>query len=379
MHDFTGIFILQLVQALAKKKCEITVITPAGTKIVNWNPSFCKVIHFRYAPRPFQLLAQGAGGIPAALKNNPLMYMLVPFFILSFLYYVFKESRHCDVIQANWAICGLLAIILKPFHRKTVFVTLRGSDVVATSAYDHWRTNILLKIVTCFATAVITVSDVMAKNLSVLMPVHKKKIFVIHNGIRALFYERQKHCNQEKNKPLKIIFVGSLVPGKGVGQLLQALSEVRGGDFFLNVVGTGPLENALRSLTKELNLTTKVIFTGSASHQDMPQILRQADILILPSHHEGRPNVVLEAMAAGLPVIGTDIDGIRELVQNYQTGILFKDNDTLSLVEAITYFLDDPDKIKIMGQAGREWVTSQGLTWDNTAQKYLDLFTSMEE
>ena len=295
------------------------------------------------------------------------------------MYYIFKEAKHCDVIQANWAICGLLAIILKPFHRKAIFVTLRGSDVVATSVDAYLKTNILLKIVARFATAVITVSDEMGKNLSTLIPAHKKKMFVIFNGISELFHERRKHCHQEKHKLLKIIFVGSLVPRKGLDQLLQALSDVMGGEFFLNVVGTGPLENALRSLANELNLATKVIFTGHASPQDMPQILYQADILILPSHHEGRPNVVLETMAAGLPVIGTDIDGIRELVQNYETGILFKDNDMSSLVEAITYFIDNPDKVKAMGEAGREWIISQGLTWDNTAQKYLDLFTSMEQ
>jgi glycosyltransferase involved in cell wall biosynthesis len=81
-------------------------------------------------------------------------------------------------------------------------------------------------------------------------------------------------------------------------------------------------------------------------------------------------------MAMGLPIIGTNIRGIRELVRNYKTGILFNDYDIHGLTEAITYFIDNPDRIEVMGQASREWILSQGLTWNNTAKAYLDLFSS---
>ena len=376
-NDFTGIFILQLVQALTRRGCEIIVITPDSTKFLNWSPSFCNIIRFRYAPKSFQLLAQRPGGIPVALKNNPLLCGLVPFFVLSFLFHILKEARNCDIIQANWAICGWLAVILKPFHRKPVFVTLRGSDVPVVKEEEQQKKSILVRMVVNLSAAVVTVSESMAKNLSELMPAHKKKIFVIPNGVSTLFHKKEKKCNQKDKQSLKLIFIGSLVSRKGIDQLLRALSEVKTGDFSLNLVGSGILENQLRSLAKELNLAAKVKFMGSAPHQDIPQILQQADILILPSHHEGRPNVVLEAMATGLPIIGTDISGIQELVQNYKTGILFKDHDVCALAEAIVFFIDNPDKIEVMGQAGREWIISQGLTWDNTAQAYVDLFSSM--
>ena len=373
--DFTGIFILQLVQVLTQKGCEITVITPGNVKLRNWSPPFCKVIRFRYAPESFQLLAQQPGGIPVALKNNPLSYVLIPSFLLSFLFHILKEARNCDVIQANWAICGWLAIILKPFHRKPIFVTLRGSDIPAVEEKKQQKKSILLRMVVCFSTAVVTVSESMAKNLSELMPIYKKKIFVIPNGVNSIFHKKEKKCDRKDKQSLKLIFIGSLVHRKGIDQLLRALNEVKTRDFFLNLVGTGPLEDQLKLLVKELNLTSKVNFIGSVPHQKIPQILQQADVLVLPSHHEGRPNVVLEAMFAGLPIIGTNIGGIQELVQNYKTGILFKDHDVCALAEAIIYFIDNPDKIEEMGQASREWIISQRLTWNNAAQAYVDLFS----
>ena len=377
-RDTSGIFILQLVQALVKKECDITVITPANAnkEVLNWTSPHCEVIRFRYAPRPFQLLAQKPGGIPAALKKNFLLYTLLPPFILSFLFYILKESRNCDVIQANWAICGWLAIILKPFHKKPIFVTLRGSDVFVKGEGGQQKTTILLKTVVKFSAAVVTVSESMAKNFSDSMPSYKEKIIVIPNGVSASFFEQAKNYKQKKIHILKLIFIGSLVHGKGVDQLLRSLYQIRSRGVFLHVVGEGPLENELKYLVKKLGLTAKVGFVGAVPHENIPQILQSADVFVLPSHHEGRPNVVLEAMAMGLPIIGTNISGIRELVRNYKTRILFNDYDIHGLTEAITYFIDNPDRIEVMGQASREWILSQGLTWNNTAKAYLDLFSS---
>jgi glycosyltransferase involved in cell wall biosynthesis len=101
--------------------------------------------------------------------------------------------------------------------------------------------------------------------------------------------------------------------------------------------------------------------------------MAQAHCLVLPSHHEGRPNVALEAMAAGRPVIGSDIHGIRELVERSGAGVCFPDGDSEALADAIRRLWQNPELLAAMGRKGRAWIEGQGLTWENTARRYLDL------
>jgi predicted dehydrogenase/glycosyltransferase involved in cell wall biosynthesis len=150
-----------------------------------------------------------------------------------------------------------------------------------------------------------------------------------------------------------IITIARLSPQKGHGTLLAAAEEIlqlRPDARFL-LIGTGPEEGMLRAIVEQRSLGQAVLFLGRRN--DVPDLLQAADLMVLPSLFEGLPLVVLEAMAAELPVIASRIGGTDEAVVDGVTGRLFEAGDTAELVDAVLAFLADPIAAKAAGKAGK--------------------------
>lgn len=184
-----------------------------------------------------------------------------------------------------------------------------------------------------------------------------EKLIVIYNGIELL--EKPLASRQEVRAELAlppdtlaIGAVGRLDLVKGVNFLVQALSQVDGGH--LAVIGDGTERAALEALADSLGMADRVHWAGH--RRDVPRLLPAFDLFVQPSLHEGLPNTVLEAMAAGLPVIATAVGGTPEVVLDGVTGLLVPPRDPHALAEAITRLLDLPDLRRRMGQAGRKRV-----------------------
>lgn len=135
--------------------------------------------------------------------------------------------------------------------------------------------------------------------------------------------------------------IGRLHPAKSPKNLLQAFSEVKKShpEAVLWLIGEGKERKALENEAKRLKIEKSVRMPGNRA--DIPQILAAMDLFVLPSNREGMPNALLEAMASGTPVIASDIDGIRELIQDGQTGRLIPPNNVPELTKAIQNALKD--------------------------------------
>ena len=200
---------------------------------------------------------------------------------------------------------------------------------------------------------------------------YPEKAYFIPNGIHEEFFF------VEPPKPastINILFAGSLIPRKGVDICLKAIAKLNTSQIHLFIAGQGPLEQELKCLAKDLNIEHLLTFEGQIPPgRPMAEMMARAHFLVLPSHHEGRPNVVLEAMAAGRPVVASNIDGIRELVEHSITGYLFTDGDVDGLSSIIKKLIEHPESLEKMGRSAREWVVTHGLTWENTAREYIGL------
>lgn len=153
-------------------------------------------------------------------------------------------------------------------------------------------------------------------------------------------------------------FIGRLWPQKRVQDLIWATDILRmsGWNFRVVIVGDGPRRVALKRFADALEIMPIVHFVGHRN--DVPEIMRALDMLVLPSKFEGLPNVALEAMMAGKPVVGTRIAGTDEVVVDGETGILVPPQQPLELARAIRSILADPALGKRMGAAGRDRVLS---------------------
>jgi glycosyltransferase involved in cell wall biosynthesis len=149
----------------------------------------------------------------------------------------------------------------------------------------------------------------------------------------------------------RIITVCRLTGWKGIDGLIQVLAELP--DTGLVVVGDGPLGDELRTLARTLGVHERVRFVGTVPKVQVPGYLKACDVFVLNSTYEGLPHVLLEALAAGLPVIATDVGGSGEVVEHESNGLLIPPRDPLALRHALLRILDNPEERTRMAQQGQ--------------------------
>jgi glycosyltransferase involved in cell wall biosynthesis len=198
---------------------------------------------------------------------------------------------------------------------------------------------------------------------------HSEKLIVVHNGLEAREIEQAAQLSPEARSPrpgarFRIVSVGSLVGCKGYGTLLEvcAMLRERGHNFELLVLGEGPGRPEFDRLVERFHLGGVASAPGAASHDEVYTALASSDVFALLSethaggYRDGFPTVILEAMAAGLPVVSTYVSGIPEAVVNGVTGFLVRERDPVSAARAIERLIRDAGVRASMGGAGRERV-----------------------
>lgn len=219
--------------------------------------------------------------------------------------------------------------------------------------------------------------------------VNEEKIVLIRNGIKIPAQPRQtgesgrirKEFGIPQGTPL-CACIGRVVSGKGIDYYLRAariLADL-GRDVRFLLIGATSVEKNYNSemevLARELNLEGRVIFTGQ--RQDVAEILREVDIVVHPSLTEGLSNVILEAMATGLPVVATRAGGNPELVVDGRTGILVPVENEVETARAIKQLLDDPLMARAFGEAARRRII-QEFSIGHMLGKMEDLYMGLME
>ncbi len=165
------------------------------------------------------------------------------------------------------------------------------------------------------------------------------------------------------------LVVSRLVPIKNVALAVDAMGIVarERSDARLVLVGDGPLRGALQARAAALGLTEHVKFVGRVPYEDVPPWYRSAEVFVLPSEFDNSPNVALEAMASGLPVVATDVGGLRQYVRHGVNGELVPAGDSSALAASMLRYLDDLDLSARVGRRNREDVVA-GFSWAQSAR-----------
>lgn len=193
---------------------------------------------------------------------------------------------------------------------------------------------------------------------------HPDKVVTIYNGLDIPQFEAElardpTRFRQELGVPDNAFLIGvvaRLHPQKGHKYLLQALQTLRSQfpQIYCLIAGGGSLRSELETAVTDLNLSASVQFIGN--RQDVAAILSVCDLFVLPSLWEGFPNVILEAMAAGTPIVATTVDGVPELIENGETGLLAPPADSQALAQAIAQMIQNQGKAAAMAQGARQVV-----------------------
>ena len=297
-------------------------------------------------------------------------------FVLSALAPAVRLARRLqpDIVHVYFSIpTGPVAWVTKRLTGAPYLLSLRGGDVpgfLPGSLTGLHRLVAPLNRLVWRDAAVIVANSAGLRDLA--QQSTKKPVEMVPNGV-----DLQRFCPtaaSRQNGALRVLFAGRLVRQKGADYLIRAVEQLirnAQADIELVIVGDGPEEPALRQLTQQLSLTQRVHFAGWVGRDDMPGHYRSADLFVLPSFEEGMPNVVLEALACGLPVIATNIYGNRELVTHGHNGLLIPPGDSEALAQALLTLTREPEARRSMGLLARQRAEAYG--WEHTARAYLEL------
>jgi glycosyltransferase involved in cell wall biosynthesis len=322
--------------------------------------------------------------------HHPKMYYLpgVAKFADGYLYYLalrktfarLHSDKKFDIIDGHFAYPeGVGAALLARKMDLPFSITLRG-------LIEHRILRKRLRIPQVRwalkrAGLIIAVSGKLAK-LAVRLGANRSKVHVVPNGVDAnLFFpldreQVRKKLELDVEGPV-IVSVGNLIEVKGFHRIIEIMPELlrRCPGIRLVIVGGAMhaenYERKLRQMISQMNLETCVQITGSQPHEKINLWLNSANVFVLASSHEGWCNAIMESLAAGIPVVATDVGGNREIVDSPELGFIVKLGDREELLRAIKNALTkDWDREQIVSHA-RQY------TWETAAEKIHNLFSQV--
>lgn len=369
-----GVFVRNRLNELRKTgKVDATVIAP-----VPWFP-FKNKIFGAYGRAARASLVEDYDGLtvchPRYLVVPKIGMMLTPHTLAwtakRALKTLLRRGQKFDIIDAHYLFPDAIAAAKLATWAEVPFVaTARGSDVSQIGFMA--RPKQLILDACAKAEHLITVSQSL-KDLMVKMGIPAAKITPLRNGIDTAKFSRDFNAKKEIcriyglefDKPI-VVFAGWLIPRKRVDIVVDAVSRIK--DAQALIVGDGPLQDALQSRAIALGIENRVAFVGRVEPHSVSKYLSAADVFCLPSEREGWANVMLEAMACGVPVVSRAVDGALELISEEIAGRLVEGDDAQKYADAITSVINaryDVEEVRAFAQQ---------FDWKSTTDGQLKIF-----
>lgn len=269
---------------------------------------------------------------------------------------------------------GFAAILLGRVLGIPVFLSARGTDINVFPTYRLIRPMIRWSLKK--AAGIVAVSAALREQI-VRLGISSEMVKVIVNGVDPNRFFVSDRAAARAQLGIRqggevIVSVGSLIPAKSHDLLIRAVAQLRskaGWRTSLYIVGEGPLRNRLKALIDELDLSEQAYLIGGQSNETVQQWFNAADLSVLVSAREGMPNVVLESLACGTPVLATRVGGVPEVLVSEQLGILVEPS-----VEAIAAGIERA----LNSKWHREVISrhAQTRTWDSVAEEVEKYFST---
>ena len=280
---------------------------------------------------------------------------------------------HCDVIDAHYLYPdAVAAAVLARRMGRPFVVTARGSDVNLIAQMPAPRRRILAALEQ--AGRIITVSEALKRSL-VGIGVPAADIEVLRNGVDMTLFQPTGRDTVRSRLGVQaaplIASIGSLVALKGHDLVLRAAQRIIGAHVVL--VGRGPERGRLGALVEELGLQERAHFLDDLPQSELASIYSAADVLALGSAREGWPNVLLEAMACGTPVVAMDVGGVREIVTSGAVGEVVATRGAREFAAALERVLAQrPERAAVRSHAAR-------FSWDPIARRYYEILAQVAQ
>lgn len=310
------------------------------------------ILHPRYPVLPKIGMALGPASL--FLRSLPVLRRLQ------------AEGGDFDLIDAHYFYPdGVAAAMLGRVLRKPVVITARGSDVTLIARFALERA--MIRSAANRAAGIITVSKALKDEL-IRRGVRSKNIRVLRNGVDLTMFRPLDRAQARRDLGFEgptLLSVGLLIERKGHDLIIEAMARLPG--YRLAIAGEGPERAALEALTRRTGVADRVRFLGLIRHDRLASVFSAADALVLASSREGWPNVLLEAMACGTPVVVSNVAGMSEVVTD-RVGVMMPERTPAGVGAAVEQlFSASWDRSDIRRYA-------EDFSWEETSKGQISLF-----
>ncbi len=381
--SFTQTFCYREIEELRRQGAAPAILSvrrPVDEPAQDWDPAIVREVE--YLPNDEQLVrevdrALRRGKLPAgAAEEIKIWGRKTDFLRLAQAAWLGPRLQELGVRHLHAHFAGLAARTawwIERFFGIGFSFTAHANDIFAPKPFE-----ISLKKLTGSARAVVTVSDFGVRFLRKKFPEAAGKIHRVYNGI-----ELERFTRADFATPVPVILsIGRLMEKKGFADLIEAcrILQEREVKFRCEIIGEGPLEPALREQIERAGLTSVVALAGPLPQAEVTRRLAGSTVFALPCVAEAGggmdnlPTVLMEAMAASLPVISTELGGVPEMVLEGRTGFLVPERQPAALAEALHRILAAPAEARSLGEAG--WQRAAELfAIRGSVQQLRDLFS----
>ncbi|PCI66332.1 MAG: hypothetical protein COB38_10275 [Gammaproteobacteria bacterium] len=335
-----GLFIKQLADSLSNL-CELTVVSP-----IPFHP-------LDLIRKPAIINKEEIDGItvfhPRYIVIPKILRSLIGYFFSKGIFKTIKQLQQqgkADIISAHWTYpdgygASLVARKLNiPFS-----IHALGCDINDYTKYKI-RRKLIIDALNCSNINIVKSQALKDKITS--LGIDSNKTIVIHNGVdQNKFIRKESHIAKKEiesisdkikfdTKTKYCLFIGNFQIEKGLNYLLDAIYKIRNEQIHLIIIGSGPLQYEIESQIKRLDLTNHLTLLGRVEHQHIPQYMSACDLLCLPSLREGCPNVVLESLSCGTPVVASNVGAVPDIINKDEFGVIVPACNATALAKGIT-------------------------------------------
>lgn len=386
-RDGAARFIRSLAEGITCLGHEVHVLIPHRSDL-DLNGNRMLVHTFRYIwPSSLEVMGY-ARAMNSDTRLHRISYLLAPPFAVAEAAALARLHRRYqfDIIHAHWIIPnGVVAAGMMGYMRRPLVVSLHGSDIFFA------RGNSLLGSIATPAlrrcNAVTACSPELQQGALALGAAPERLHLIAWGADPALFLNIEEKRWQTREvlgvlpDQVAILSLGRLVQKKGVAYFLRAFPQVLAAapNAVCIVAGDGPERPMLEALARSLGIAEHVRFLGNISWSDVPSWLSASDVFVVPSIHDehgnvdGLPTTILEAMAAGRPVVATQVAGIELAVQHGTNGLVVPEKDPIALGNALLLLVMQPEARKALGRNARQLIQTT-LNWRRVAERFVDVY-----
>jgi len=307
-------------------------------------------------------------------------YILEPSSVKKIIRFLYREVRLSLIIKAlnknvdMWIFFFggdkyILPMLTAKMFGKKVILLKGGSsikDAVDKRGLFYLTTLFSLKVNFYLSTAIVVYSHGLITEWN--FEKYRPKILIAHEHF--LDFSTLTVTTPLSNRPPLIGYIGRLSEEKGVQHFVQALPPILSDwqDYRVLIGGDGQMKGAIEASLWEKGITARVDLLGWISHDDLPKYLNQLRLLVIPSYTEGLPNIMLEAMACGTPVLATPVGTIPDVIVDGETGFIMENNSPECIAANVTLALNSPD-LEQIAENGRQFV-KKSFTFEKTVENW---------